>query len=112
MASISRVLVNIARCFVGNGRKIAGMRPQDAFSECGGCDKVPRNQTESSGRTLTAIRARTKIGEAFTMRVYTLAAFGLAAAGLLAQEGRVTISGNVTDPTGAAIPGVQVIATE
>jgi hypothetical protein len=45
------------------------------------------------------------------MRRLAFLTFGLTAA-LFAQEFRATISGSVTDPQGAAVPGVKVVATE
>src|SRR5262249_53460228 len=43
---------------------------------------------------------------------FTLFAVLLCSASLLAQESRATVSGVVTDPTGAAIPNAKITATE
>lgn len=44
------------------------------------------------------------------MRMHRLFVLAVAAAGLWAQDYRGSLLGRVTDPTGAVIPGAQVIA--
>ena len=46
------------------------------------------------------------------MKLMLVALLALSVIALFAQEFRGTIGGTVTDPTGAAVPGAKVVATE